>query len=439
MEKINLKNGIRVLFTPNETSVAFAMSVFVYVGARYDPKGKEGLSHFVEHMALKRTDKFSKNRELSKAIDSIGAFSESYTSKEQTCYNIWNGILHAERCIEIMSEIVMHPILSPEDVENEKSVIFAEILMEHDDAGGRLIDSFDDFYYKNSAIGRRTLGTKDSVQSITPEDIIYWYTKFYRPENILISVTAHDDQKQKILEWIEQYFSSSNIIPLAVRRYGSELEYTPFSYINRRDNILVIRHSDEQGQLMMASQGLPFKHKDGLVMWVLANVFGGSQSSLLVNRLQDELGLNYELLCYSYSFSDCGNLNIITQCDNNKIFQVFEEILLMIRDFEKNITDNDVEIAKQVTISRIFLMMDDDSLKTAYFTGILFMYGIESSFEELIAGINAVTKEQIITLAKDIFSKQIPIVVMGKYKELEARKKLKAIQKKILGHKNNQP
>jgi predicted Zn-dependent peptidase len=422
---------MKVLFVPNERSIAFAMSVFVVAGARRDPKGKEGLAHCVEHMALKRTRKFCGDNALSVALGTIGAQYNAYTTHEVTAFSIRSGILKTEECIKILGEVVRRPLFTEEDFQKERSVILDEVVQYENDTESVVVEALDRFFFAGHELANPTVGTKASLSNITLADVSAWHGMYYVPSNISIAVSCSVEKRMEVCSWIEKYFihEEDGVTALSAPAFSPAV----FEWSEKKDNHIVIPDKDDEGILRIAFPGIPYKHDRGVVMWVLANVFGGSECSVLVRRLQHQLGLTYSVLCFPYSYHDCGMFIIHTQASHDKIYDVYAETFSLIRGFERACTAEDIEIAKQITLSNLYLMMDSNSMKITNFYGLNALYGVELPLHSFICAISSVTAEEVYALARDIFSRQPAVAVMGPFEPVKTKRRLHSINKKATG------
>lgn len=436
LSKVVLKNGLEVVFISNERSIAFAMSVFVPVGSFLDPKGKEGLAHFVEHMTFRKTKLYRNDNEIISAIGAIGAKRDGGTDRLTTSFNIRCGILKAEDCIKIVSEMVLRPVMTQEDFEMERGEIMAEIAKNTSDSDAVMVEELDSFYFSGNPLARNLFGTKHSLESITLPDVIGWHGAHYRPDNMLIAVSCHNNNKEQILKWIEQYFSDGSESASLPKRSSIKISDTGFVFSEKKENCLVLTDRANEGILRLILPGLPFRHDQGVAMWVLANLFGGEDCSLMVKKLRMQLGLTHSFLCFPYSYSDCGMFVVHVPSSADNIENIFSEIAMLMRDLPSVITDEDVQIAKQITMTNLYLLMDDVSVKLTDFFGRLALFGVDWPMEKFISEIEKIKKADILALAESIFSKQMTIGVMGPYEPLKTKKRFHKIYKNIIEKKS---
>jgi predicted Zn-dependent peptidase len=431
LSKVVLKNGLQVVFVSNERSIAFAMSVFVPVGSFLDPKNKEGLAHFVEHMTFRKTKLYKNDNDILSAIGAIGAKRDGGTDRLTTSFNIRCGILKAEDCIKIVSEMVLRPVMTQEDFERERGEIMAEIAINSSDSDSVIVEQADAFYFSGNPLACDLFGTNHSLANITLSDVAHWHAKHYRPDNMLIAVSCHKSNKQQIIKWIEQYFSDGSEEASFPKGSLINIPQTGFVFSEKKENCLVVPDKSSEGILRLVLPGLPFRSDQGLAMWVLANLFGGEDCSLMVKKLRMQLGITHSFLCFPYSYTDCGLFIVHVPASADNIENVFSEIAILMRDFSSIITDEDVKIAKQITITNLYLLMDDVSVKLTDFFGRMALFGVDWPLDRFINEIESLTKEDILALAENVFSKQMTITVLGPYEPVKTKKRLLKIYKNI--------
>lgn len=313
MEIFNLSNGIRVVFEKIDYVMSVSVGVFVRAGSVFETKNQNGISHFLEHMFFKGTEKRSA-KEIAEFMDSCGGQLNALTSKEYTCFYAKVLSSHGEKAFDILSDMLVNSSFSEENTELEKKVVTEEIKIGNDTPEELIFDMISELTWENSSIGFPIAGTEENVNSFKRDDILKYYGKHYNGDGIVISVVGNYDG-EKLRTELEKYFSKIS------SGGGTEKIAAPESV---KSGILIKQKDIEQCQLCIAFEGM--KRDDPLVYDLLAAnaVFGGSMSSRLFQKIREENGLSYSVYSYINSYTKCGSLVIYAGMNPAELEKVLE-------------------------------------------------------------------------------------------------------------------
>src|SRR3954447_2700752 len=190
-----LPNGVRVITETMSHVRSVSMGIWVGTGARRDPVGQAGISHFIEHMLFKGTSNRSAE-EIAKVVDSTGGNLDAYTAKELVSYNTKVIDDHLPLGFDVLADLVLNPLFQPEDIDKEKGVILEELKMEVDNPEYLVHETFFSRFWKQHPLGRSILGTKATITSFTPEMLRGYYSDVYVPANIIITAAGRIQHDQ---------------------------------------------------------------------------------------------------------------------------------------------------------------------------------------------------------------------------------------------------
>lgn len=185
-----LSNGLRVITSELPDSESATLTVWVAVGSRFEEARVNGISHFLEHMVFKGSKKRPTAKDISVAIDSFGGEFNASTSKEWTNFYIKSRVGKIETAYDVLSDMVLSPILDPKEIEKEKGVICEEIAMYEDTPMAKIDDVFENLIFKGSPMERDIAGTKDTVRAISKDDFVRYRKSHYVTDNILLTVSG---------------------------------------------------------------------------------------------------------------------------------------------------------------------------------------------------------------------------------------------------------
>ena len=384
-----LSNGLRVVTEKNDGVNSVSVGVMVKNGSRNETEELNGISHFIEHMFFKGTT--TRNaKEVAAAVENLGGQINAFTSKEATCYYVKNLYTHLDLSLEILSDILLNSKFDKDDIEREKSVVVEEINMSEDNPEDALDDLHAKVSYKDNPLAYPILGTIDKVKSFTRETIKKFIKEKYTPTNSVISVCGKFDDKE-LEELINKYFGGWKNDNIYIPTYEETRIYTGNATVNK---------DIEQLHMTLGLKGLPYDHDKNYALVLLSNIFGGGASSILFQKVREELGLCYTIYCYPQTYQGVGMLNIYTGLGKTYGEKALDVIIREINKFSNT------------TISNEVLNMNKEKIKANY------ILGLESTSSRMFANAKSIlfrnkisTQEEVIQKIDNISSDDIDFVL----------------------------
>ena len=247
-----LANGFRVITSELPNSESATVTVWIGVGSRFEDEKVNGLSHFLEHMVFKGSKKRPSAKDISEAIDSFGGEFNASTSKEWTNFYIKARVGKIDTAFDVLSDMVLNPILDPKEIEKEKGVICEEIAMYEDTPMAKIDDVFENLIFKGSSMERDIAGTKESVRGITKDDFVSYREAHYVTDNILLTVSG-GIKREEILNFAKKYFVG---IP-----DKAKMKIVPFKSKQNTSQVLLKSKKNEQAHLMLGFLGKKRGHE----------------------------------------------------------------------------------------------------------------------------------------------------------------------------------
>jgi len=293
-----LSNGIRVVTErmPNVRSVS--VGVWVTIGSRDEDAGSSGISHFIEHMIFKGTERRSA-LDIAKAFDQMGGFSNAFTSKEITCFHAKVMDVHLDRALDLFSDIFLHSKFEDKEVERERQVIMQEINMLEDCPDELIHELFNKFYWPGSNLGQSILGTADNVRAISSQILKEFVAKAYVGPKVLIAA-AGNLEHQSFVDRINELFGG------LVSINGHSSHPRPVPHLG----VKLVKKDLEQLHVLMGYEGPCYSGPQRYPTLLLNVILGGSMSSRLFQEIREKRGLAYSVYSFSSSFQDTGMLGI---------------------------------------------------------------------------------------------------------------------------------
>lgn len=293
-EIITLDNGLKLVGEKIDHSRSVSVGFWVATGSCNEQKPINGISHFIEHMLFKGTEKRSA-RDLSVQMDAVGGQLNAFTSKECTCYYAQVTDEHVDLALDILTDMLLNSKLDPEEIEKEKGVVLEEIHMVEDTPEDLVHELLATAYYADHALGMTVLGTEDTLMSLTQQKMKDYMHTQYRPNNVVLSVAGKFEAKM-ITDWIHTHVSGWEL----GSPQGCDQGFSPKpNYIEKRKNI-------EQTHLCLGFPGLAREDEDAYASFILNNLLGGGMSSRLFQKIREDLGVAYSVYSYPTSYAGSG-------------------------------------------------------------------------------------------------------------------------------------
>ncbi|MFH0773129.1 MAG: pitrilysin family protein [bacterium] len=400
-----LKNGLRVLLIDTESFPTVTALVMVGAGSRYERKDNNGIAHFFEHMAFKGSKKYKTSFEISSAIEGIGGVFNAFTSKDHTGYWIKATTEHTNTLLDVLSDMILHPLLEVDEIEREKGVIVEEINMYEDMPARKVGDIFEEVMYKGSPLGYDIAGTKETVQSFDRSTFTDYIEELYHPNNTVVVLAGGFDlakggtlKVKNYIDYIEKKFGAWDN-----KKTSSFKKYT----IPQTKPILHIQHKKtEQVHMCIGFKTFSFTDERKYALQVLAAVLGGGMSSRLFMQVREKRGLCYYISTGRELYADTGS--IVTQAGiRNDKQKIQEAINVILEEHMKivagDITVDEIEKAKELLKGRYLLSLEDSMNIATLFGSKYILEGELADTKKVLEKLKKITKNDVITVAKQIF------------------------------------
>jgi predicted Zn-dependent peptidase len=388
-----LQNGIRVLHKPTASNISHAC-IIINAGSRDEGESKDGLAHFIEHLLFKKTEKRNTNQILNR-LELVGADLNAYTTKEYTCVHASFLKPHLERSLDLFEDIVFHSVFPEDEMIKEKEVILDEISSYQDQPDEAINDDFEDLLFQGHNLGRNILGTPESVQAFTRQDIFDFIKSNYRNDEIIVGVCGDYDFKS-VIRIADKLFGK--IPPSKQERKRTEINsYSPKE--------LRFSKPINQSHCVIGNRSYPMHHPDKVGFLLLNNLLGGTGMSSRLNlEIRERYGIAYTIESNYTPMSDTGIFSIYLGTDSEKMSKALKLVDRELRKLrEQKLGPVQLHQAKQKFIGQIALGEENRMGLIISMSKSLLDYGKVDSLEEVFAKINAVSSSQILKIANQMF------------------------------------
>jgi predicted Zn-dependent peptidase len=418
VRKSVLPGGLRVVteFLPSVRSVA--LGIWVGVGSRDEDLPHAGATHYLEHLLFKGTAKRSA-LEISATMDAVGGEMNAFTAKEYTCY--YARVLDADLplAIDVLSDMVIGSLIEPRDVDAERNVVLEEIAMNEDDPGDTVHEAFTAKVFGDTPLGRPILGTVESINAITREQINEHYVDRYTPPHLVISAAGNLDH-DTVVQLVAAAFGPvlgkfDGATPAAPRLRDSGGLWEGYGTAAGSGVTLVTRDI-EQANLVLGCEGLARTSQQRFALGVLNAALGGGMSSRLFQEVREKRGLAYSVYSFASQHADTGLWGIYVGCMPSKADEVLSicsaEVAKVV---DGGLTDEELERGKGQVRGGIVLGLEDPSSRMTRLGKAELVYPSLEPVDEVIASISAVTNEDVRAVAAEVLARPKALAVVGPF------------------------
>ena len=414
-----LSNGLRVLTVPLPSMKSSTITVWVKTGSRNETKQIGGISHFLEHMVFKGSKKRPSAKKIAVVIDSIGGEFNAGTTKEWTNFHIKARNEALPIAFDVLSDMVLNPLLKPKDIEREKGVILEEWAMYEDTPMYKIGDVFENLIYKDNPLGRDIIGTRDSIKNVKRVDFVRYRKVHYGIDNLLITVAGGAKEKD-VLKLTEEYFGSL--------KNNNKEKVKKFKTNQKKSRVLLYPKKKEQAHFILGFLGNQMGSKDRFIESVLAVILGRGMSSRLFTEVREKRGLAYAVRTSSDRYVDTGYIGTYAGADIKRIDEAIKVILsehYELASGKNIITKDELKKAKEYIKGHLALSLEDTRAVGSFFGIEELLLGKTETPEDFFKGIDKVTIDDVLRVAKECFvPERLNLAIIGPYKNQKRFEKL---------------
>lgn len=402
--QFTLSNGLRVIAEKLPHLRSASLGVWVRAGSILESPEENGLSHFIEHLAFKGTQRRSA-RQIAREMDAAGGYLNAATSKLNTVYYAKVIDEDLPLAADILADIVIHPAYDPAEMDKERSVVLEEISMTDDSPEDVAYDLIAEAMFGDQSLGRTILGPRGNIESCKREDILSFRARHYSPANTCIAAAGNFEMEQ-LRDLLEQHFGSWQ---------GEGLQVYPENRANESVRVLTADKDTEQAHLCLGYSGCPLGSEDIYPMAVFNNVLGGGMSSRLFQRIREESALAYSVYSTPSSYPCCGDFIIYAAVSPKNIrtavSQIDEEIAVLLRE---GVPSEEFEMARAQLKGGFILGQESAYNRMNGMGSNLSLLGRHISAEETIRRIEEVTPDDVMRCARQILTRNRSEAYVGK-------------------------
>ncbi|MFD2613056.1 M16 family metallopeptidase [Paenibacillus gansuensis] len=402
MIKHRLANGLRVVLEPIPSLRSVTFGIWVKTGSRNEKEINNGISHFIEHMLFKGTERYSA-QEIAEVFDGIGGNVNAFTSKEYTCYYAKVLDQHLPLAMDVLSDMFFHSQFDREELEKEKNVILEEISMYEDTPDDMVHDLITKAAYSTHPLASPILGTEEILTQLQSDDLRQYMKENYHIGNTVLSI-AGNIEESSILELVEAHFG----------QFSNAGEQDVLIKPDFDGGLLFHEKATEQNHICLSFEGCSLADPRIYGMIILNNTIGGGMSSRLFQEIREKRGLAYSVYSYHSAHLDSGLFTLYAGTAPKQTKEVLEVTMEVMNDLVRNgMTAAELHKGKEQLKGSLILSLESTSSRMNRMGKNELLLGRHLTLDEIIERIDAVTMDEIASLYQTVFSKPFALAMVG--------------------------
>jgi predicted Zn-dependent peptidase len=405
-ERHTLSNGIRVLTAPMPQAQSTSCVLMYAAGSRYETAEINGIAHFAEHMFFKGTERRPTARLIAGEIDGIGGEFNAFTGKEYTGYYVRCAAEHRDVAFDVLVDMLRNSRFDSEEIEREKGVIVEEMRMRTDTPRDHVGAVYEELLYGDQPLGWEILGREETIRAANRDTFLSYLDRWYRPERMVVGVGGRlgdglIPRLEELLGDIEPRDTGA-APPVEIPQNGSAVA------LHTKDS--------DQAHLIVGARSYPLGHPDRYALQMLSVVLGGGMSSRLFTEVRERRGLAYYVFASSQAYTDAGTLAASAGVDLKRIDDAVTTIVGELRTIaEEPVPAEELAKAKAFAKGRFALQLESPHGNVMFGLRREVLEGQAEEPEEVVAGIDAVTIEDVQRVAQDVIGGRLYLALVGPF------------------------
>lgn len=388
-----LPGGLRLVHRHMPDTDSVTLQIFFGAGGRYEDMRREyGVSHFLEHLLFQGSKKYPSAKILSETVDGVGGFMNAYTTAELTSYYAKIPSEKFAEIADLLVDLALHPLFDQVQIDLERGVIIEEMNVYRDDPGQYIFDLIGDVLWPEDVLRSNILGTEETVRALPREVIAGYHASQYVPSNAVMAI-AGNISLSNAEQIITPLFKPSHV--------AAPRSYIPAHGPLAREKVKIYHQNTSQTHMVLAGRGLPLRHHHEAAFRVLGALMGGGPSSRLYHTIREEKGLAYVVYMGMTGYADTGKWEIYAGVSNDKVEEALEAIMQEMEVIRtKTVDEAELRRVKQQLRGRIIMSQETNGAVADRLGAELLLTGQVRSVEAILAAIEAVQAEDILSLAQ---------------------------------------
>lgn len=407
IQMTTLPNGLRVITDTVKEVDSVALGVWVDVGTRHEDMADNGVAHMVEHMMFKGTPTRT-TTQIVEQLEDVGGNVNAYTGREITAYHVHLLKEDMPLALDIMSDIMQHTNMPPEEIERERGVIIQEIGMNNDAPDDLVFDYYQEVAYPGQTLGAPILGDPDIISNMKRDVMMDYVRRFYTPGRLVVSAAGHVDHQ----DFVSRVGDMFNQLPPDTPHKAKSAVYKGGE--RREEKEL------EQAHLLLGFQGIPRADDNIFAAVALSTIMGGGMSSRLFQEIREKRGLVYSIFAFHTSYQDDGQFAVYAGTGPEHLPELVPVVCDEILKFAGTVTEKELARAKAQMKANLVMGRESMMGRANQQAKNLIYSGKTLDIQEKIRKIDALTLQDISDMAKRIFATDTTFAALGPLETLES-------------------
>lgn len=412
-----LPNGLRLVTAPISHVRSVSIAFFFGVGSRYEPDETAGISHFIEHMIFKGSKRYPSAQLISETIEGVGGLLNASTDRETTVYTARIASRYFDQAMDMLADMVRHPLFASDEIARERRVISEEIGMYMDDPGSWVSVLANEMFWKHTPLGREIAGTRETVLGMPEMAIREYHTRHYLPNNLVISI-AGDTTPEQVEQIATRLLGDWQPQPAPVWTPCPPTADVPRVHLEYRET--------EQTNFDLLLMGLPYSDPDRYALSLLNTILGDSMSSRLFLEVRERKGLAYDVGSAPIQYHDTGAFSITAGVAPEQTSEALAAILQEVaRIRSEPVTSAELARAKEYTRGRITLSQENTGAVSGWYGAQELELGEIRELDEELEYYDIVTRDDIQRVADRIFDEEwLRLALIGPHEDADTFERL---------------
>src|SRR5262245_30875437 len=404
IEREVLPNGLVVITERMPHVRSVSVGIWIRTGSRREPSDLNGISHFIEHMVFKGTERRSAE-EIAGAVDSVGGMLDAFTAKEMICFNAKVLDEHLPIAFDVLADLVRRPRFAKEDITKEKQVVLEEIKMDQDNPDYLVHEIFTESFWPGHALGKPILGTRENVKRFTRESLFACFRLWYAPNNTVITAAGHIEHA-RMMELVRREFGE--LAP--GEKDGPEVAPQPQARITTKT-----KRGLEQVHICLGVPSFPVADHRRFALAVFNNILGGGMASRLFQNIREKQGLAYAVFSDLSPYRDAGLLSIYAGTARETVDRLLLSVAEEFRKLKQQpVTNEELRRAKDHLNGSLVLSLESTYVRMSNLAREEIYFGRFFTVDEILRATESVTREQVQEIARELLRpEQIGVTVLG--------------------------
>jgi predicted Zn-dependent peptidase len=410
-KKTVLDNGLKIISHNMPDRQSLALGIWINIGGRFESQKNKGISHYLEHLLFKGTRDYT-CRKIKESIEGIGGYLNAFTSEELTCYLVKIPAQHLKLAMDILSDMVLHPLLTKQEMNKERTVILEEIKMYKDQPHSYVYELLDELLWPGQPLGSPIIGSADTVSAMTRGEVSSFQRAHYTASNIVVSAAGDIDHKA---------LTRGVCVKFSRLKKEKKNEFVRANETQDKPRMNLFPKDTEQTHMALGFHSYKRDHHLRHAIGMLHVVLGGNMSSRLFNEIREKRGLAYEIGSQVKRYNDTGAFLVHAGIDNRKVPETVQLILQELKRCKNNlVSDSEFRRAKEFYLGQLMLALEDTMDHMLWIGESTATLDKTYSLQEIIKEVNKVKLKDLREVARQIFCQdKLNLALIGPVKDRE--------------------